>query len=116
MGTSDTNRSLAKSWVHNPSRLFFGMRRSRLLSLILFPAYGMLTLPLIGAFPQAATVLAHSNLVAYAVILSMGLLRPDMSLVPIIIVASNLAFWLPAAHLADVVLERARRRRAGRGR
>ena len=96
------------------------MRGSRLLLLALLPAYGMLTLPLSDVIPQASPVLLYPNVVAIAILLTIGELRFDggMPLTVFIasFVAAHLAFWLPAAHLADVVLERARKRRARRRR
>ena len=76
----------------------------------------MLTLPLSDIAPQASPVLVYSNIVAVIILLTLGELRFDGGMPFILFVASHLAFWLPAAYLVDVVLERARRRRAGRGR
>jgi len=95
------------------------MRRSRLLLLLLLPAYGLLSIPLIGVVPYAATVLAMSNIVTITMPFMISFLHADGLitgmlfdfLVPITIVVFSLAFWLPAAHLIDVMLERARRRR-----
>ena len=100
------------------------MRRLRLLLLVLLPAHGMVSLPLIIAVPQTAIVLAPSNIVFIMFVFFIGFLYADGIItsmlldfiMPIIIIVFNLAFWLPVAHLVDVALERARRRRAGRGR
>ena len=92
------------------------MRRSRLILLTLLPAYGLLTLPLTDVIPQASAVLLMSNPAVVMIMFLLDAFRVDLRLTPLILVASNLAFWLPVAHLVDAVLERARRRRAGRGR
>lgn len=77
----------------------------------------MLSILLMAVVPQASGALMYSNLVAVVIIMFMGLLlRPDQILGPIIIVASNLAFWLPIAHTIDVRLEKIRRRGARRRR
>ena len=96
------------------------MRLSRLLLLTLFPAYGLLSIPSAHVVPPAETVLLLSNIVVFVIMLLIGELRlvGGIGLVIDVVsyVAANLAFWLPVAHLVDAVLERARRRRAGRGR
>lgn len=105
------------------------MRRSRLLLLVLLPAYGLLSLPLIavvrevaaalaipqpGMVPEVAAALVFSNLVVFFIVIYMNLLRLDPDVTILAFVASNLAFWLPIAHLVDMGLEKIRRRRARR--
>ena len=98
---------------------FVSMRRSRLLLLLLLPTYGLLSIPLISVVPYAATVLAMSNIVTITMLFMISFLHADglitgmlfVFLFPTALVVFNLAFWLPAAHLTDVMLERARRRR-----
>ena len=95
------------------------MRRSRLLLLMLLPAYGLFSsfmsivnfpgLDLAGVY---ALILSNPTIVVS--VISSLLLRADENTTYTIVIVSNLAFWLPVAHLADVLLEQARRRRARR--
>ena len=105
------------------------MMRSRLLPLVLLPAYGLLSFPLAGAVREVGAALAVvqpgvvseveaalllSNPAVLFIVLSLNLLRFDPDVTILAYVASNLAFWLPVARLADVRLEKIRRRRARR--
>ena len=95
------------------------MRRSRLLLLMLLPAYGLFSsfmsivnfpgLDLAGVY---ALILSNPTIVVS--VISSLLLRADENTTYTIVIVSNLAFWLLVAHLADVLLEKARRRRARR--
>ena len=88
------------------------MRRSRFLLLTLLPAYGLLSIPAIGVVPEAAQVLMYSNIAALSVVFSLNLLRVDTPIVMAALAVSNMAFWLPVAHLIDGRLQRYRRRPA----
>ena len=85
------------------------MRRSRFLLLTLLPAYGLLSLPAAGMIPEAAHVLMSSNIAALFIPLSLSLFRVDTPIVMAAWAVSNMAFWLPVAHLADRLLQRRRR-------
>ena len=93
---------------------FYDMRRSRFLLLTLLPAYGLLSLPAASVFShvEAAQALLYSNIAALSVVLSLGLFRVDMPIIMAAFAVSNMAFWLPVAHLIDGRLQRYRRRRA----
>ena len=87
--------------------------------LALLPAYGLFSSFLsIVNFPglDLAGVYAVilSNPIIVVSVISSLLLRADENTAYTIVVVSNLAFWLPVAHLMDVLLEKARRRRARR--
>ena len=86
------------------------MRRSRFLLLTLLPAYGLLSLPAASMVPEAAQVLMYSNIAVTSVVFSLDLLRVDMPIIMAAFAVSNMAFWLPVAHLADRLLQRRRRR------
>ena len=90
------------------------MRLSRLLLLALLPAYGLLSLPAAGMVPHAgaAQALLSSNIAVVSVVFSLDLFRVDMPIMMAAFAVSNMAFWLPVAHLIDGRLQRYRRRRA----
>lgn len=95
------------------------MRRSRLLLLMLLPAYGLFSSFLsIVNFPgmdlAGVYALLLSNPMIFVILISVPLLRADEDTAYMILIVSNLAFWLPVAHLTDVLLEKVRRRRARR--
>lgn len=87
--------------------------------LILLPAYGLFSsflsivnfpgLDLAGVY---AVILSNPTIIVSSILIP--LLRADANTAYTIIVVSNVAFWLLVAHLADVLLEKARRRRARR--
>ena len=96
------------------------MRRSRFMLLLLLPVYGTvmsltLSVPFVSELDTPTWwVLALSNPITIVIMFSILLLRASEAPAYIIMIVSNLAFWLPVAHLTDVLLEKARRRRARR--
>ena len=94
------------------------MRRSRLLLLVLLPAYGMLSTYILSLPLEIDTptwqVLALLNPITVVFMFSSLLLRASEAAAYIIMIVTHLAFWLPVAHLTDVLLEKVRRRRARR--
>ena len=95
-------------------RYFFGLRRSRFLLLTLLPAYGLLSIPAANVVPhtEAAQVLSYSNIAVVLIEFSINTFRVDPPIIIAAFAVSNLAFWLPVAHLIDGRLQRYRRRRA----
>ena len=88
--------------------------------LVLLPAYGMvmsltLSVPFVFELDTPTWwVLALLNPITVVIVILVPLLRASEDPAYIILIVSNLAFWLPVAHLMDVLLEKARRRRARR--
>lgn len=87
--------------------------------LVLLPAYGVSLSFTLHYFSSGLDtviwqVLALANPMTIVTSILSLLLRTNGGMGYVIVVVVNVAFWLLVAHLADVLLEKARRRRARR--
>ena len=92
------------------------MKRTRILLYVLLPLYGILAtlvpdrLP--GMYLLFGVLLAYTNiLVSMHVLVLIDMLRPEMHIGFLIVVALNIVFWLPIAYAVGRLLDRLGRRR-----